>query len=75
MNKETIECLLENYMEKGYDRITVYLIDGTYHTFELYNTQHRYNIYNDVLRITKNIPVKQEITIVLDKIEKIITKE
>lgn len=83
MNDKTITELFENYMECGYDTVTIYLSDSTYHTFELYNTLHRYNIQDGLLRITKlpqkmkwgEMTKKQEITIFIDKIEKIITKE
>ena len=83
MKDKTINDLLENYMECGYDKVTIYLVDGTYHTFELYNTKHKYIAQNGLLRVSKqssymkwgNKTPKQEITFVVDKIEKIIAKE
>lgn len=83
MKDNIIEDLLENYMECGYDKITIYCVDGTYHTFELYNTKHRYTIKDGLLRVTKcpqrfndKYDIKQqEVTFIIDKIEKIIAKE
>ena len=83
MNDRIINDLLENYMEQGYDKVTIYVTDGSYHTFELYNTNHKYRAQDGLLRITKyptqlslreKIP-KQEITFFIKHIEKIIAKE
>lgn len=83
MDKDTINQLFESYMECGYDKVTIYLVDGSYHTFELFNTNHRYKMEDKLLRITKcpytlkwgEKTIKQEITIIIDKIIKIIAKE
>lgn len=85
MNKKdrVIKDLLESYMECGYDKVTIYLTDGSYHTFELYNTHHKYRVQDGLLRITKyptklswgEQTPKQEITFFVNHIEKIIVKE